>query len=484
MTRGALWLVLALSAIGLSSTAQRASAEEYPPLLGVAEPGGLFQDDEFEKDAEAFEPNKDTQQAEGQEGDLRKLLLRIEKLEKAGAKKDDKKEKEPEWEDLSSDKWNVRMGGHIQMEYIMFPQASESIPNAFNYFEFRRLRLLAEGTGYGVYDFRLQMTLEPEAVGTSPPGIVTSPEVKDAYFTINEVPILGRIRAGNFFVPFGLEQVTNDTQNVFLERSIPTQGIFTADREVGLAVYNCTDDQNATISYGAFFDNISEGLKEQIDNNMGIRVSGRATWCPYYDEPTNGRYAVHTGVGVLYTYDQDDRVRFRARPEVHEGPFLVDTGNLAAKSYTVGNVEGAVVWGPVTLQSEAYITQVRQHNGDQPIFYGAYAHLSWFLTGENRNYERFGQHGAQFFRNSPHTNVFATQSGWGWGAWELKTRFSFLNVNDVNRGAIYDYTLGMNWYWSDRVRLMFDWIHPMTSAQALYGQTASDLLGIRLDFNW
>ena len=75
----------------------------------------------------------------------------------------------------------------------------------------------SSSTGYGVYDFRLQMTLEPETVGTNPPGVVTSPDVKDAYFSINELPLLGRLRVGNFFVPFGLEQVTNDTFNVFLE---------------------------------------------------------------------------------------------------------------------------------------------------------------------------------------------------------------------------------------------------------------------------
>jgi hypothetical protein len=71
------------------------------------------------------------------------------------------------------------MGGHVQMEYINWATAPPQIP-AQDYFEFRRLRLLAEGTGYGVYDFRLQMTLEPESIGESPIGNVTTPEVCDA----------------------------------------------------------------------------------------------------------------------------------------------------------------------------------------------------------------------------------------------------------------------------------------------------------------
>ncbi len=62
-------------------------------------------------------------------------------------------------------------------------RASPAITGDTNYWEFRRLRLVADGTGYGVYDFRLQMTLEPETVGeTRPLGTASSPDVKDAYF--------------------------------------------------------------------------------------------------------------------------------------------------------------------------------------------------------------------------------------------------------------------------------------------------------------
>ena len=119
-----------------------------------------------------------------------------------------------------------------------------------------------------------------------------------------------------------------------------------------------------------FFDSISEGLKERIDDNQGYRLSGRLTWLPYYDEPSNGRYLVHTGVGVLQTKDQDDRVRFRARPQIHEGPRLIDSGILIADRYTTGNVEGAIVMGPVTLQTEAFLCQVDRINADEVYFHG------------------------------------------------------------------------------------------------------------------
>lgn len=389
--------------------------------------------------------------------------------------------KDDGWKDMSTDKWTVKLGGHVQLDYINWAQASDAIVGDDNYFNFRRLRLWADGTGYGQFDFRLQMTLEPgQGSDLSPLG---SPDVKDAYFSMNDIPWLGRGRIGNFFVPFSLEQVTNDTNNIFNERSIPTQNIFAADRDVGIAFYNCTEDKRVTWAWGVFFDDISDTFKAKVDDNQGFRLSGRLTYLPYYDEPSDGRYLVHTGMGILHTDDYDDRIRFRARPQVQRGPFLIDSGNLVGDTYTTGNLEAAVVWGPVTVQSEAFLCNVNLDAGPATIG-GAYAHMSYFVTGENRIFERFGQHGPQFGRNRPITNFFAVPGCFGTGALELKGRWSWLNLDELNAGQYNDFTFGFNWYWSDRTRIMFDWIHPYTTDDTVFGATEADLIAMRFDFNW
>jgi phosphate-selective porin OprO/OprP len=427
--------------------------------------------------------------------ELKALRTRLDTLEKAEKKRiasetkkadEEKKKKDAEadWLDLSTDKWTVKLGGHVQLDYINWATTDDAIVGASDYFAYRRLRLVADGTGYGVFDFRLQMTLEPGSTTGLAPGTGVSPDVKDAYFSVNEIPGLGRVRIGNFFVPFGLEQVTNDTNNIFMERSIPTQGIFCADREVGIASYNCTDDQSLSWATGVFFDSITDTQKDRQDSNQGVRVSGRVNWVPYYDEPSGGRYVIHTGMGILHTQDQDSSVRFSARPQVNIGPRLIDTGSMKSDNYTIGNLEFASVMGPVTLQSEAYLTNVHMLNGDTEWLHGAYAHLSYFLTGEHRIYERFGQHGAQFGRNAPFNNFFAVPGAMSLGAWEAKTRWSYLNTNAVGTGVYNDLTVGMNWYLSDRVRVMFDWIHPITNQDTVFGTTQSNLLAMRMDFNW
>src|SRR5262245_30267147 len=443
----------------------------------------------------ADEPQAEATAASSSE--LSSILNRLEALEQQAAKAPKaapEKKPEDDWVDLSTEKWTVKLGGHVQMDYIQWLQNEPPpVPNpqgfGKNYFEFRRLRLTADGTGYGVFDFRLQMDFEPE----SGDGVATPvTDVKDAYLSINELPILfNRWRIGNFFVPFSLEQVTNDTMNIFLERSIPTQNIFSADREVGMALYGVSDDLNKTWTFGCFFDRISESLKEKIDDNQGTRLSGRVTWLPYYDELSNGRYLVHTGMGILYTQEFDNIALFRARPQIHEGPFLVDSGPLLSTSHTTGNIELATVWGPFSVQSEMFLCQVDMLTGQKVMLNGAYVYGSYFLTGENRIYERFGQHGAQFARNVPFTNFFLVPGCVGSGAWEAKVRMSYLDLNDVplnqaanNAGQYQDITVGFNWYWSDRIRVMCDWIHPWTTANARFGSTSSDILGLRFDFNW
>jgi phosphate-selective porin OprO/OprP len=206
---------------------------------------------------------------------------------------------------------------------------------------------------------------------------------------------------------------------------------------------------------------------------------------PYYDEPSNGRYCVHTGAGILFTHDQDDLVRFRARPQIHEGPFLIDSGPLAAGEYTTGNLEFATVWGPFSVQSEAFLSNVNFIGADSQWVGGAYVYGSYFLTGENRVYERYGQHGAQFGRTQPFSNFFWVPGCCGPGAWELKARWSNLTLNNVDAGEYNDITTGFNWYWSDRIRIMFDYIHPVTTPGTKpFGATTSDIIGMRFDYNF
>lgn len=269
--------------------------------------------------------------SESVRGLLEQLTDRVKELEEqqtANKSTAAKEEKPADSKAPPKDKWKVNLGGHMQLDSIFWADADPAIPETHNYTNFRRLRLVADGVGYDQYDFRLQMTLEPTSDTVS--ALTATGLIKDAYFTMNEIPLLGRFRIGHFFVPFSLEQVTNDTNNIFLERSIPTQTVFAADRELGMALYQSALDDRLAFATGLFVDSISEATKKKLDDNQGYRLSGRLTYLPYYDDASDGRFLVHTGLGVLHTDDSDDVVRFRSRPQINEGPRIIDSGALDA----------------------------------------------------------------------------------------------------------------------------------------------------------
>lgn len=275
-----------------------------------------------------------------------------------------------------------------------------------------------------------------------------------------------------------------------MERSIPSAGIFSPDREVGLASYHISDDLNRTLSVGVFFDDISESTKQVVDDNQGIRLSARGTWLPFYEECSDGQNLIHTGMGFVYTDDRNDVVRFRARPgELRETQRLIDSGFISASGYSVGNLEFASVTGPLSFQSEWFVTSVNRIGTNNVTFYGGYIQASYFLTGEHRKYDRDGNHLAHFGRVTPFSNFFWTPSGNGWGAWEIKARWSCLDFGEVDRGRYDEMTFGVNWYLHEHSRLSLEWVHPWTSQDAVVGNTpigstTADLLAMRMQFTF
>lgn len=354
---------------------------------------------------------------------LSDIAARLERVEATLA--DQKKEEQVQWEDVSGQKWKGKIGGRIMGDYVMFSHQDAANLAAFgdqqNYFEFRRIRLFASGSGYGVYDYKLQLEFEPERGGVAPVNLAPAVAIKDLYVGIHDIPLLGYVRFGHYKAPFSLEKLTSSKYNTFMERAL--SNIFAPFRSVGVTAYNHTANDRFTWGYGAFFEGVSPTAHERIGDAQGVRVAVRGVWTPVYT--ANGRGLLHIGGGWQYVDDRDDSVRFRARPEVHEGSRFIDSGTIAARDYNVLNLELASIYGPFSLQSELFYTEINSIAGPQVDLYGAYAYASYFLTGESRAYKR---HAAYFGRVKPHTNfwVVRTSDGpsAGWGAWELAARWS------------------------------------------------------------
>lgn len=405
---------------------------------------------------------------------------RIAALEAALAEKD---KEEVKWESVHGQKWSGKVGGRIMGDSILYPNVDPDIvavdpgDMAQNYFEFRRLRIFLSGTGYGVYDYKFQLDWEKGAA-----------VLKDMYVGIHEIPLLGYVRFGHFKGPSGLEQLTSSKYITFMERALPVDS-FTMDRRVGVAAFKNSAHDTFHINYGAFFESVDPETMDRVDDNQGIRLGARGVWTPIYT--ANGRGALHLGASFQYVDDADDSVQFRNRPEVHQNNRWVDTGAYDARDYGILGLEMASVYGPFSLQSELFYTDVNGTNGNADMdLYGAYVYGSWFLTGEARNYENDEK---VFGRVKPHTNfwIVPTCDGpcAGWGAWELAARWSYVDYTDPalagvgSAGQLSDMTLGINWYWNPYTRVMFEYIHPWLNRNDI-GANEADILGMRMQVDF
>jgi len=125
-------------------------------------------------------------------------------------------------------------------------------------------------------------------------------------------------------------------------------------------------------------------------------------------------------------------------------------------------------------------TEVGRGDGFKNVkFSGWYGFVSWFPTGESRNYlidqGRFG-------RTVPLRK---------WGAVELAARYSEIDLTsaDIKGGREHNITLAANWYISPYLRVMANFIFVNTDSNAdnlgqLEGDDRPEIFQMRLQYNF
>ena len=426
------------------------------------------------------------------------LAARVAELENA-LKKMDAKAKAAKAK--AAKKPSVTVGGRIHWDTATFSQDAESLSQAgdmINGNEFRRVRLFAKGNISEVIDYIVQLDFAPLSAAASAVGF------RDVYMTIKELPYAGNIRFGQFFECYGLENQTSSNYITFMERSVigPAGGI--GGRKPGIMLFNCNDAETVTWWIGGFaweapgqqFSDFP-GSNASFDDNGGYALDARATYLPWYDEATEGRGLLHMGIGCTHrsvaTVTSGTRYQVRQRPDSHLANYVVATGNIAdAERINALNPELAFVYGPFSIQSEYEWAFVETTASGTAPFDGGYIYVSYFLTGENRGYNR---RKAVFGRVKPYENFFRVRDEDGYihtgkGAWELAYRVDYLNLNQLVDGAgrVVDQTLGINWYLSPYARLMLNYVHSETTDRvvqgALPGRAVADIIETRVQVDF
>jgi phosphate-selective porin OprO/OprP len=376
-----------------------------------------------------------------------------------------------------------------------------------NEFGFRTFRIGGRGN---IYE-NLIYTLEVDLRGTN--SAIT---YKDIYMEQQELPVLGHVRAGHFKEPLGLEEFESDLYLNFMEKSPATQA-FDPSRNFGVMAWDTTDECQDT----SWFAGIFRADSPDSPTNTGLWRSDNNDWCfdtrlawlPYYDEPSNGRYLVHLGgsyshrhVGALTptaTYNQNiaystlnGLAEFSTRSWIgSQGP--IGFGAEAdTNEWNQLDAEFLVIWGAASIQSEYF--QLLMNSGEQ--YNGGYMFLSYFLTGENRQYRKDLK---VVDRTQPYEPFFLVDSAkgaaWGWGAWELNFGYSWVNLDDGHdtvattpataanrrRGFNNNLIAGVNWYQNAWSRMYFDYeLELVDFVDAGVPNSTANIFGIRWQVDW
>lgn len=350
-----------------------------------------------------------------------------------------------------------------------------------NEFGFDTARIGVQGD---IYE-NIKYVLEVEFEGTEV-------DFKDVFAEMHSLPVIGNFRAGHFKEPIGLEELTSSRFDTFMEQSYAT-ATFAPSRNYGGMIYNHLDAcQDATWFFGAFrheSDDSPNGIATQRDDRNDWSVSSRFAWLPYYDEPSEGRYLVHLGGSHSYR-------NAAAAATFETGTYVgnqdpIGVGALAENDdWNQFGLEAALVWGALSFQSEYYHAFVT--SGEE--YHGAYAQVSYFLTGEYRGYDKAAK---AFNRVHPLEPMFWVETCegccCGMGAMELTAGYSYVDLEDGDDIAAVDqerafvdgYVVGLNWYLNPYSRIMFN--YNRESTDFVNGGTPdgdANIFGVRWAVDW
>jgi phosphate-selective porin OprO and OprP len=311
--------------------------------------------------------------------------------------------------------------------------------------DFRNLSVDIFGTIYDKVDFRLEI------------DFANARDIKDNWIRFSNNPYLKHIKFGHMKEPFSLEEQTGINSITFMERALPVLA-FSQGRNIGIRYDHPLSNIPINGSAGIFlntgsFGNLGEGNNQLSDAN-GINLTARFTGTPWYEEA--GRKLLHFGLSYTHGFRDENDIQFRARPESRLTDVrLVDTGKFQADGIDKIGTEVAVVSGPLSFQGECFYALTDSASKDDPEFWGAYAYLSYFITGEHRIYKRSAgtfSLGEQNYRFDPLKRE--------WGAWELGMRYSYVDLNDadIKGGKERNFTASVNWYHRKNIRVMLNYI--------------------------
>jgi phosphate-selective porin OprO and OprP len=357
----------------------------------------------------------------------------------------------------TADGWSFKPRGRLQVDIANVNPSGTIATNSLGTgVEFRRAQIGFDGTIPGGFGYRFEVDFANSAV-----------DLTDVYLTYKKNDIT--ITAGQHKAFWGLEEMTSDLFNSFNERAA-YHGAFGFERRVGLsAAYG---GKMVVVQGGVFADNAAD---LNSDSNNSRSFDGRVVLMPKI-----GETQLHLGASGHFRRFNDltTTARYRARPFTRITDLrLTDTRSFSATGENSFGLEGFINSGRFHAQMEGHWLKSNRPGAlADPTFFGGYAQIGYFLTGDTLGYK-----GGVIDR----TKVAKPLGKGGMGALQLNARYDFLDLNDggIIGGQQKAFGLSMIWIPTDYVRLIANYGHlniddspVLASGSADY---EADVVGIR-----
>ncbi len=339
--------------------------------------------------------------------------------------------------------WSFKPRGRIQYDagYVSNPDDNLITRNLGFNTRARRIRLGVEGTIPGDFAYKFEADFANSTVGFGDVILTYAPKEKPYSFTV-----------GNHETMNGFEQITSSRFITFLERGAFNDA-FGNTRRIGVSMGLVNKANTLRFNAGLF---AAHSIDSSFDNE-GYIAAARGVYAPlmganqlhfganfqHREFQSNNNATPSTSIGAP---SSNQIARYRARPFTQTTDVrFVDTGNFAADSDNIIGLEFGGIFKSLHVSAEGQYTKVNSdyNPGDittgldqfalnssgapayvvptgNPSFWGGYAEVGYFLTGETRGYKN---------GTWDRTKVLKPFSKGGWGAFQINGRVDYLDLS-------------------------------------------------------
>ena len=343
---------------------------------------------------------------------------------------------------------DVKYGGRIMYDMAIWGDSTMNNSGT----EFRRVRFFNSGKLYGNIKYKLQFDFAGGRIA-----------FKDVWMELGGLPMSGNLRVGHFKEPLRLEALTSSKYITFMERALPIA--ISVERNTG-AMYHTVFGERLSLQAGIFREGDNFGNDKEATNN--VNVTSRVTYLILNE---NERL-LHIGGSNSIRKNNDNTYSFSSRAENHLGTTLISANFKDVQETNILGGEIAYVNNSLSLQGEYLQTTVNGATETKLSSY--YGQISYFLTGESRQYKSAL---SGFGRVTPNSNY-----GDGKGAIELVARVSNMDLTAANEGNLDNITVGLNWYLNPNTRVMLNYVMGEMSQGTEVTTENAVMMRIQVDF--